>query len=455
LISRLGRKRRERRAQTQPDHPFAIEACEYLTDGAFALLRVSGAGDVAPVSLVTQGDGPQAFDPLPQPDAGPSNGFWHIAFALPTEVIEPGARVWLHDGGLYLADLLIPGPPEPPKPAEPAEPAITPEAEDAAERLAAARERIAADKAAASARPAETTDVGDDARARKLVEAWSEAATLREKLNDREQELAEALQELLEARKDVQPLRDRVEQLTADVDALREELELAHKHGREARMRATEKSAELDAVRAELTAAQERVGDEQELAGLPAEVERLEHELATARAETAASEEKRTKLEESNKSRRNGIARRSEDRAARKQVAELEAELAKREQRIQQLEKDAESFAERREEAVSDSLRERIAELEQDVRQRASTNDDLRALLESERQIVATGRREVEDLKQQLATAAPEQAAEQPRPAPKPVVAARASANGGQSPPWSALDEELLARIEKAKALTR
>jgi outer membrane murein-binding lipoprotein Lpp len=455
LISRLGRKRRERRAQTQPDHPFAIEACEYLTDGAFALLRVSGAGDVAPVSLVTQGDGPQAFDPLPQPDAGASNGFWHIAFALPTEVIEPGARVWLHDGGLYLADLLIPGPPEPPKPAEPAEPAITPEAEDAAERLAAARERIAADKAAASARPAETTDVGDDARARKLVEAWSEAATLREKLNDREEELAEALQELLEARKDVQPLRDRVEQLTADVEALREELELAHKHGREARMRATEKSAELDAVRAELTAAQERVVDEQELAGLPAEVERLEHELATARAETAASEEKRTKLEESNKSRRNGIARRSEDRAARKQVAELEAELAKREQRIQQLEKDAESFAERREEAVSDSLRERIAELEQDVRQRASTNDDLRALLESERQIVATGRREVEDLKQQLATAAPEQAAEQPRPAPKPVVAARASANGGQSPPWSALDEELLARIEKAKALTR
>ena len=83
MISRIGRKRRERRAQTQPDHPFAIEACEYLTDGAFALLRVSGSGDVAPVSLVTQGNGPEAFDPLPQPDGGPKNGFWNIAFALP------------------------------------------------------------------------------------------------------------------------------------------------------------------------------------------------------------------------------------------------------------------------------------------------------------------------------------------------------------------------------------
>src|SRR4051794_11823240 len=122
LISRLGRKRRERRAQTQPDHPFAIEACEYLTDGAFALLRVSGSGDVAPVSLVTQGDGPQAFDPLPQPDAGASNGFWQLAFALPTEVIEPGGRVWLHDGGLYLADLVIPTPAEAPAPRPPPAP---------------------------------------------------------------------------------------------------------------------------------------------------------------------------------------------------------------------------------------------------------------------------------------------------------------------------------------------
>src|SRR3954466_14355850 len=173
LISRLGRKRRERRAQTQPDNPFAIEHCEYLTDGAFALLRVSGTGSVAPISLVTQGDGPEAFDPLPQPGTGVNGGVWQLAFALPTEVIEPGGRVWLHDGGLYLADLVIPTPAEAPAPPAPAEPAPPPGAppppppppppprgaKAAAERRAAVEERIATDKAAAAARPPETTDV--------------------------------------------------------------------------------------------------------------------------------------------------------------------------------------------------------------------------------------------------------------------------------------------------------
>jgi chromosome segregation ATPase len=331
---------------------------------------------------------------------------------------------------------------------------MTPAAQDAAERLAAVEERIAADNAAAAARPAESEDPGEDARARKLVEAWSDAATLREKLNDREAELAEALKELLDARKDVQPLRDRVEELAADIEALREELELAHKHGREARLSATEKAAELDAMRAEPGAAEPKAFDD-EIAGLRADVERLEHELSAARAETAAAEEQRTKLEEEKKSRRAGIARRSEDRTARKVIAELEAKIAEREKRIAELENEAESFASRREEAIADSLRERIEELEEDIRQRAATNDDLRALLDSEREIAANGRREVDDLKQQLSAVRAEQIAEaQPaRPVPRPV--ATTSPGGVESPPWSSLDDELLARIEKAKALTR
>src|SRR3954471_21949478 len=231
LISRLGRKRRERRAQTQPDHPFAIEHCEYLTDGAFALLRVSGTGYVAPVSLVPQGDGPGAFDPLPQPDAGARGGVWQIAFALPNDVIEPGGRVWLHDGGLYLADLLIPSPGEPGSPAEPA-----PVAEEAN-----ANEEANADE--------------DDARAKKLVEPSGETARLREKLADREEELAQALKDLLEARAALggeAPASD-------------------HK--------------ELDELRAEVET-------------LRAEVARLEAELSKARAEATAAEEERTKLEE-------------------------------------------------------------------------------------------------------------------------------------------------------------
>jgi hypothetical protein len=375
LISRLGRKRRERRAQTQPDHPFAIEHCEYLTDGAFALLRVSGTGTVAPVSLVTQGDGPEAFDPLPQPEAAVNGGVWQLAFALPTDVIEPGGRVWLHDGGLYLADLLIPVPAEP----ETAQPV------------------------------AQEEDPGDDERAKKLVEAWSETARLREKLADREEELAQALKDLLEARNAVEtgePVRD-----DAEIEALR---------------------AEVDSLRAD--------------------VARLEGELSVARAETAAAEEERTKVEEENKSRRSGIARRGDDRAMRKQIADLEKVVSEREKRIDELEKEAESFAARREEAVADSLREQNASLEEDARQRAATNDDLRALLESEREIAATARREVEDLKQQLAAVRAEQidAAQPAAPRPRPVPT---SAQNGA--PWTALDDELLARIEKAKTATR
>jgi chromosome segregation ATPase len=139
----------------------------------------------------------------------------------------------------------------------------------------------------------------------------------------------------------------------------------------------------------------------------------------------------------------------------RKQIAELEKNVAEREQRIAQLEKEAESFAARREEAVADSLREQIESLEGDARQRAATNDDLRALLESEREIAAATRHEVEDLKQQLAAvrAGQIEAAQPAAPRPRPVQAN--SGNGAQSPPWSALDDELLARIEKAKALTR
>jgi hypothetical protein len=375
LISRLGRKRRERRAQTQPDHPFAIEHCEYLTDGAFALLRVSGIGSVAPVALVTQGDGPEAFDPLPQPDAGVHDGTWQIAFALPNDVIEPGGRVWLHDGGLYLADLLIPTPGEP-------------EAVKAEEPVEAAT--------AATPEPVEPVedDPDDDEPAKKLVEAWAEAARLREKLAEREEQLAEVLKELLDVRS---------------------------KPGGEPSGGA-------------------------EVARLRDEVKRLENELSAARAEIAAVEAERLKLEESNKSRRSGIARRTEDRAARRRVAELEAHLSEREQRIEELEKDA---------AARAAESERVASIEDDARQRAATNEDLRALLESEREIAAAARREVEDLRQQLAAVRAEHGdATQPE-RPRPRAVPTPSPNGAQSPPWSALDDELLARIEKAKALTR
>jgi hypothetical protein len=92
------------------------------------------------------------------------------------------------------------------------------------------------------------------------------------------------------------------------------------------------------------------------------------------------------------------------------------------------------------------------------VRQHTSCNEDLRALLQSEREQVASARGEMEDLKRQLATA---------RASRKVAADAEAESSGGDSqgdapparpvaepPPWSALDDELLARIERAKALT-
>jgi hypothetical protein len=139
--------------------------------------------------------------------------------------------------------------------------------------------------------------------------------------------------------------------------------------------------------------------------------------------------------------------------------AELESQIAEREQRIEQLEQEAESFAARRDEAVGDSLKERIAVLEEEVRQFTSCNDDLRALLESERELVATARSEARELKRQLATAGATRAADVPTPAPAPAVLltngeGKPERAAAEPPPWSALDDELLARIEKAKALT-
>src|SRR3954468_5877997 len=107
-LERLGRKRRDRRAQTQPEPPFAVESCECLTEGEFALLRVTGTGSKPPAMLVGEGESPESFEPLPGPGANGEDGSWRMAFALPAELGVPGARLWLHDGGVYLVELVVP-----------------------------------------------------------------------------------------------------------------------------------------------------------------------------------------------------------------------------------------------------------------------------------------------------------------------------------------------------------
>jgi hypothetical protein len=510
-LDRLARKRRDRRTQTQPDPPFAVESCECLTEGPFALLRVVGTGTTQPTTLVGEGESPEKFEPLPQPGAPAADGTWRMAFALPAELGRPGTRLWLHDGGVYLVDLIVPpaaAPVAAPKRAQ--EPVAEQEPEPQPEPVAVVEPaRVPPKRAAEAEADHEPADPSSDPRAKKLVEAWAEAAGLREKLTDREDELARALKELLDARHNVEPLRERAEELTIDLANVRRELEQSHSQGREARLRATALATELDAVKAQLAQAEPRVAEaerarkeaERETTAARDEVVRLERELTSARVavenairdaeeklqdtrreataaqdrltaeaaeqQQAADElrEKVTKLEES-KNRRRGVGRRTDDKELVKLRAELEAQIAEKQQRIAELEQQAESFAQRRDDAVGESLRERITALEEEVRQHTTCNDDLRALLESERELVATARADAKDLKRQLATAK----------ASRLAAAAAANGNGNgngtgiavaaepvpaehvkapaEAPPWSALDDELLARIEKAKALT-
>lgn len=509
-LDRLARKRRDRRTQTQPDPPFAVESCECLTEGPYALLRVVGTGTTQPTTLVGEGESPEKFEPLPQAGTPAADGTWRMAFALPAELGRPGTRLWLHDGGVYLVDLIVPPAGAPvaastrtPEPVAEPEPEPQPEPSPAA---LAEPPRVAPERAAAEPENA-PADPSSDPRAKKLVEAWAEAAGLREKLTDREDELARALKELLDARHNVEPLRERAEELTIELADARRELEQSHSQGREARLRATTLAAELDAVKAQLAEAEPRVAEaerarkeaERETTAARDEVVRLERELTSARVavenairdaeeklqdtrreataaqdrltaeaaeqQQAADElrEKVTKLEES-KNRRRGVGRRTDDKELTKLRAEMEAQIAEKQRRIAELEQQAESFAQRRDDAVGDSLRERITALEEEVRQHTTCNDDLRALLDSERELVATARVEAKDLKRQLATAK----------ASRLAAAAEANGNGNgagnvaaaepvpaknvkapaEAPPWSALDDELLARIEKAKALT-
>ena len=510
---------RRRTRRTESDHavqvPFTVDGCECLVDGDFALLRVAGTGYASPMALIA---GLEAFEPLPQPGGDAEAGVWRIAFAVPADIADGSQELWLLDGDAYRAELRLPGAPPKARQVEP-EPAHE---EPSIDELAAAAAPLVEAVAVEVARPAAPSSEDlDDPRARKLVEAWSEANHLREKLTEREQELGEALKELIDARNDVDPLRERADALTAELATLNEDLKGSRQATKEARLRATQKAAELDAVSTELEAAQPRVEKaerardraEQEATELRDRVKQLESELAEARAaaptggdqtklqemfaEAQAARDRieqerieaeaeltrvldeaqaeRTRLEEQEKeaeklraeieklengnSRRRGFGRRANDSELAKVRAELEERILTQQQRIAELEHDATSFADRAEGAVADSLKERVAKLESELDQTKATADDLRALLDSERELVAAARREAQDLKRQLA------AAKGNREAPaedEPVIAQRvpvtsrddADAAGPDSPPWSALDEELLARIEKAKALT-
>jgi hypothetical protein len=373
--------------------PFAVDSCECIRDGEFALLRVTGSGRARPVALLVESEHPEAFAPLPDADTG--DGSWRAAFALPAALAEPGAAMSLHDGMAYRLEIVAPGPDQADPPAEPP---------------AEAR-----DEAPPATEPADdAAGTADDDRARKLVKAWSEAGSLREQLDDRDRELAEGRQELRALRGDRRPLRERADTAERDLAAARDELEAAR--------------AQLDVVDGEIDAARD------ELAGAlrDAAAERSSHEIECAELREALDELRAEleKMEAAGGRRRLGRRRRGtgpapDDQEEKAAIAALEEQVADRQRRLD--------------------------ELDHDLREQVTCNDDLRALLESEREQAARARAEADDLRRQLArdsVLAPANA--QTTPAAKPPKPAPAK----DAPPWSALDDELLARIEKAKSLT-
>ena len=628
-LGRLGRRRRDSRNEFQslpPFPPFMVDACECIRDGAFALLRVNGTGVEPPAALVADG---QSFDPLPSPDPIGDDGSWRVAFALPAELTEGDQVIWLHDSGDFRTKLSLSTDAAPrPAPEAPEEPAP-----DAPEDPAAEVE----------------DEQVHDSRSRKLVEAWSEAGQLRQKLVEREEELSDALKDLLIARKLVKPLEDAADSAAEQLAAVRRDAEHVHAEAKESRRGVAEKVAELDAARTELDAARAElaaaraaaenagradeevvglrgqvaaleleVADlrgalEQQIAGARTELESaraahaeaveraaeaqaasaraeaeaaglreqvaalqqelahtkagFDHELAAAKAASeqeladakaaseqelaaakaaseqqvaaakaaseqeladtkAASEQQLAdakaaleqelastkaaleqelastkgtleqelsgaksvlsqmeseaakreksaaklqseldKLQDEKKQRRRAVGRRSEDHAVAKAREELEARVAEQVQRIEQqqqrigeLEREAASFGERRDDAVAESLRETVKKLQEEVRQQETCSDDLRALLDSEREQVARFRGEAHALKGQLAIATSRKAAEIEQ---TPEKTSDEDQSEGPAPttereplPWSGVDDELLARIEKAKALT-
>jgi chromosome segregation ATPase len=254
--------------------------------------------------------------------------------------------------------------------------------------------------------------MAEDARARKLVQAWSEAGQLREQLGDREQELADALQELRALRDDRRPLRERAEAAERDLATARKELEDAR--------------GELDGLDDEIEGARE------ELAGAvrDAAAERSSHEIECV--------ELRGGLDE-----------------LRAELEKMEAAGGRRRLGLRKRSRGAEPVQQQQEEQATPAalqlLREQASKLEADLREQESCNDDLRALLESEREQAARARSDADDLRLQLARDSRSGSA---KDQPKPLAESRKPAPAKDAPPWSALDDELLARIEKAKALT-
>jgi chromosome segregation ATPase len=490
----------------------AIDACEVVDAGADALLRLAGrSAGAAPLDFhlyVPAGDAGMLVAPLPPGPLVSEDGRWSAAFAVDPACLGTRLALVPADGG---ALAFTPGATEPATtPARAAASAPAPRPAPAAHARAEDEDGLA--RALQDLADAET--VADQLRRRcdiserglsefrqKLVHAWAEAGELRELLDARETAHGTAKRRERAALDVVGQLEARAQRAEDELGARREEMqaecarleaELRRRDGdsdqveslradaADALDRFGEARAAAERLRSELAAAETiaqetgraaaqaghdlveertRADDAERRADTTAErLAQAERELAGARERLAAVEETTKALATSEQALRQELesltrtdlgdepkglgARRSKvsGRAYREVLEQLEQEQAERARLEQQVAALAEQVAKLEAEAA-----ERAAEPESPTPDQASVEADLRHLL-------ATAQRDLDEAR----TALNEQQARYAAVASEVVAEVAPASAPSEAPapdekPWTAVDDDLLSRLQRAK----
>jgi hypothetical protein len=493
------------------DSPASVSVHEHLpADAESALVRVAGSWDgpgpcpLHEAQLVVQAGGAgHSFDPLPAPPAADGGRSWRLAFAVPVALLQPvDAREFLRTTNGTIIELpeatrralAHTAQPEPTPGTASAQPEPVPTTDADCDRC---RDRIEALEAQIDELQRRCERQLDDLRGtedEQLLKAWTECAQLRELIADREEELERTSAEAARLRRREKMLREGLDEITAGLAEWREKTEAecdrlnAEIAARDAALaNADDAQRQVVELRAELDRAQTQVADlERELAAVSATRTEVETSASGAAAELQAlvaraeDAERRAADAEAVAAREDSPAPTAELEAARERIAVLEAHAAEADRLREKLERrgrrpifgrrhasgeselseqlaattrESENLerqvaglaeqlrtSEEQHETETERARGAIAELEHQLDKQRQVEEDLRALLDSERRQAAEARLVADGLRLRLADLP---ADDLPAPAPPPEEARTT---------WSAMDEELLARLERAKA---
>lgn len=400
---------------------FRLNTYEYIPGGGeLALVRVVGQLDgVSPDEIVLRDAAGERHPPLPaaRPSEPAERGLWRAAFSVPLESVEGGQLVLTLGGG---GEVPLPTPTRRSLGIEDGPRAQATRADaDAAGRLPQIdrRDRPAPAHEAAGVRT-EKTEPATGEGERRLVTALEDANGKREDLEHRcrqaEAQVTELRTRLQAVAAEAQRQREAAELQRHDVELLREELE----RQREAAARAPEARAERRA--GDLEAAERRLADYVQRLATAAEIERgLRARIESLESRPVGDAGVVTPTEaESGGSERHEAT-----------VVELRA-------RIAELEHAAEA---RIDPDASDA--QELDRLRHALDAQRVIEDDLRAMLASAKRQADEARREVAALRGTLANS--------PR-----RIDRREPVKAPDDEDWSALDQDLIERLTKAKQLS-